>query len=208
MEADWSIACGPDDPGIVVPWEASGEAAQCRFVDLRVAPHRIEEIAEAQANAPLRSALLRLNGAGSPLWTAKCDAWTTSPQNGDAPFDPYEMDAEPGTTAFGAGCYLDLLPRQAPLFASFAKKKQWMRAVIDSLRAMPASAARVELVMRPAEVDRSAGFGFTCFVEGCGATAHAAGQSWAEALGLAVAVLLDTPCPSGFLDDTMGKTGE
>ena len=105
-------ACRAADPVITVPWTASGDdGPKCRFVDLRLEPHLIDEIEEARARPALRSALLLLNGAGSQLWTAKCDAWTSSAEQGDDPFDPYEMDAEPGETAFGAGSYIDLLPR-------------------------------------------------------------------------------------------------
>ena len=202
MEADWAVALGSGDPVITVPWEGCGD---CRFVPLRAAPQRIDEIPEAQGNPPLRAALLRLNSPGSLLWTAKCDAWTTSPDKGDAALDPYEMDAQPGTTAFGAGSYIDLLHHETTLFTSFLRLQPWMHAVIDRLRAVPAGSARMELVMRPAVVDDVAGFGFSCFVEGCGPSAEAAGQHWAEALDLGLAVLLDTPCASTFESDTISK---
>ena len=139
----------------------------------------------------MRSALLLLNGAASQLWTAKCDAWTSSPEQGDEPFDPYEMDAEPGETAFGAGSYIDLLPRDFEIRGCFDAQERWMRVVTGRLRAIPARAARVELVMRHAEVEAVPGFGVTWFVEGCGATAHRAGQGWGEALDLALAAIMD-----------------
>ena len=194
MEADWTLAFAPDDPVMSVPWAASGDNAEsCRFIHLRVAPHRIDEVEEAEANPSLRTALLKLNGPSSHLWTSKCDAWTTGPENGDPPFDPYEMDAEPGGTAFGAGCYIDLLPRKEPLFESFKLQELWMDEVVGKLRATPAGASRVELIMRPAEIDETAGFGVTCFIEGCGPTADYASQRWAEALDLTLAVLMNTP---------------
>jgi hypothetical protein len=209
MEADWTLALAAGDPVIAVPWAASNDVKEKRrFVHLRVAPHRIHEVEEASAHPPLRSALLRLNGASSHLWTAKCDAWTTGPETGDAPFDPYEMDAEPGTTAYGAGCYIDVLARKEPLFTSFADQKHWMEKVVNRLRATPATCMRVELVMRPAEVDETAGFGLTCFIEGCGPNAEMAGQRWAEALGMTLAVLMDTPHESSLRNDTMTGTGE
>ena len=80
-------------------------------------PDLIDEIEEARGRPALRSALLVLNGVDSQLWTAKCDAWTSSAEQGDDPFDPYEMDAEPGETAFGTGSYIDLLPRDFEVFA-------------------------------------------------------------------------------------------
>jgi hypothetical protein len=186
MEADWSVALAADDPMITVPWAASG-AGKCKFVDLRLGSHLIDQIEEAQTRPVLRSALLLLNGVSSQLWTAKCDAWTSSAAQGDEPFDPYEMDAELGETAFGAGSYIDLLPRDIQALGCFDSQERWMRALTERLRGTPATAARVELVLRHAEVEGVQGFGVTWFVEGCGPTAPRAGQRWGEALDLALA---------------------
>src|ERR1700752_2838494 len=112
MEADWTVALAAGDPVITVPWAGSGDnIRKCRFVDLRLRPDLIDEIEEARSKPPLRSALLLLNSATSPLWTAKCDTWTSSVDDVAEPFDPYEMGAESGDTAFGAGSYIDLLAR-------------------------------------------------------------------------------------------------
>ena len=192
MEADWSVALAADDPVITVPWAASGDDIRtCRFVDLRQDTHLIDEIEEARSESPLRSALLLLNAATSPLWTAKCDAWTSSVDEGAEPFDPYEMAAEPGDTAFGAGSYVDLLARDVSFLSGFERQERWIRAVTEVLRSTPASAARVELVLRRAEVEGASGFAVTWFVEGCGSTAQGAGQRWASALNLALAVVAD-----------------
>jgi hypothetical protein len=194
MEADWSVALAASDPVITVPWAALGDdESKCRFVDLRLYPHLVAEIEEAQGSLALRSALLLLNGATSQLWTAKCDAWSSSPDQGDDPFDPYEMDAEPGETAFGAGSYVDLLARDFGTRQCFDIQERWLRAVTERLRAIPASAARVELVMRRAEVDAVPGYGVTWFVEGCGATAQRADQAWGRAFDLALAAIMDVP---------------
>jgi hypothetical protein len=192
MEADWSVELAADDPVIAVPWAASG-ASKCRFVDLRLGSGVVDQIEEARTRPALRSALLLLNGVSSHLWTVKCDAWTSSADQGDEPFDPYEMDAEPGETGFGAGSYIDLLPRDIHAGGCFDAREQWerwIRGVIERLRAMRASAARVELVLRHAEVEGLQGFGVTWFVEGCGPTAPRAGQSWGQALDLALAVVM------------------
>jgi hypothetical protein len=190
MEADWSVELAAADPVIAVPW-ADPCGDKCKFVDLRLGSHFIDQIEEARTRPALRSALLLLNGVSSPLWTAKCDAWTSSPDQGDEPFDPYEMDAKPGETAFGAGSYIDLLPREArECFDSREQWERWMRALTERLRGTPASAARVELVLRPAQVEGVQGFGVTWFVEGCGPTAPCAGQKWGEALDLALAVVM------------------
>jgi hypothetical protein len=212
MEADWSVALAASDPVITVPWAAFGDdEPECRFVDLRRYPHLVGEIEEAQGRPALRSALLLLNGVASQLWTTKCDAWTSSPEQGDDPLDPYEMDAEPGETAFGAGSYIDLLARDFDTLQDFDTQERWLRAVTERLRAIPANAARVELVMRRAQVDAVPGFGVTWFVEGCGATAHRADEGWVHALNLALGAIMDVPW-HGFDaapgDDTMAETGE
>jgi hypothetical protein len=192
MEADWTVALAAGDPVITVPWTASGgHIPNCRFVDLRHGTHLIDEIEEARSKPPLRSALLLLNAANSPLWTAKCDAWTTSVDEGAEPFDPYEMGAESGDTAFGAGSYIDLLARDVSFLASFERQGRWIRAVTEVLRSTSASAARVELVLRRAEVHGASGFAVTWFVEGCGSTAQSAGQRWTSALDLALPVVTD-----------------
>jgi hypothetical protein len=190
MEADWSVALANSDPVIAIPW-ASGDKPECRFVDLRLNSQLIDEIEEAQGKPALRSGLLLLNGATSQFWTAKCDAWTSSPEQGDDSFDPYEMDAEPGETAFGAGSYIDLLPRDFQNRGCFDTQERWLRAITERLRAIPARAARVELVMRCAQVDAIAGFGVTWFVEGCGATASRAEEAWSHAFDAALTVLMD-----------------
>jgi hypothetical protein len=194
MEADWSVELAAPDPLITVPWAACGEAgSSCRFVDLRMGFHLIEEIEEAQGRPALRSALLLLNGVASQLWTAKCDVWSGSAEQGDDPFDPYEMDTEPGETAFGAGSYIDLLARDFKTHGRFETQERWLRAVTERLRGIPARAARVELVLRRAQVDDVPGYGVTWFVTGCGASAQRAAQGWGHALELALAAIMDVP---------------
>jgi len=192
MEADWTVALAADDPVITVPWAASGDdLRKCRFVDLRLGQELIDEIEEARSKPPLRSALLLLNATSSPLWTAKCDAWTSSVEDGDEPFDPYEMAAESGEIVFGAGSYVDLLARDVAFLASFERQERWIRGVTQMLRSTAVTAARVELVLRRAETEAASGFAVTWFVEGCGSTAQRAEQSWARALDLALPTVMD-----------------
>ena len=204
MEADWSVAAAAGDPVIVVPWATSVEEPRAlTFIDLRQHPERVDELEEAQI-APLRSALLLLNGGASHLWTAKCDFWTSSAE----PFDPYEMDATPAETAFGVGSYIDLLLRDAGALTCFPRQEQWMRRVTERLRAAPAKAARVELVLRAAQVHGEQGFGISWFVVGCGAIAESAHQNWENALRIALTLVLDTAFEASPGDDTMVETGE
>jgi hypothetical protein len=192
MEADWTVALAPGDPVITVPWAApADDIHSCRFVDLRLGAPLVDEIEEARSRPALRSALLLLNAATSPLWTAKCDAWTSSVDEGAEPFDAYEMDAEAGEIAFGAGSYIDLLPRDVSFLTNFELQERWIRAITQALRSTPARAARVEFVLRRAEVEGTSGFAVTWFVEGCGSTAERAGRRWAEALDLSLAVVMD-----------------
>jgi hypothetical protein len=192
MEADWSVALAADDPVIMVPWAASAEDAhKCRFLDLRLDPSLIEEIDEARSSSALRAALLQLNDHASPLWTAKCDAWASSVDEGAEPYDPYEMNAESGDTFFGAGSYVDLVPRSGGLLSSFERQERWMREMTERLRVIPRSAARVDFVLRRAEVDSVPGFAVTWFVEGCGATPQRAAQAWSEAFDCALGVVMD-----------------
>jgi hypothetical protein len=204
MEADWSVAAAGGDPVIVVPWAASVEEPRAlKFIDLRLHPERVDEL-EAAHNTPLRSALLLLNGGTSHLWTAKCDFWTSSTE----PFDPYEMDATPAETAFGVGSYIDLLPRHVGGRTSFRQQEQWMRRVTKRLRGAPAKAARVELVLRAAQVHGEPGFGISWFVVGCGGSAESARQSWENVLSIALTLVLDTAFDPAPADDTMAETGE
>lgn len=184
MEADWSVALGADDPVITVPWSAPGDdACKCRFIDLRLGGQLIEEVVEARSAPALRYALLELNSATSPFWTVKCDAW-----NNHEPLDAYEMDAEPEDAAFGAGSYVDLLGRDSA--PGFDRLERWVRVVAETLRNVPARAARVELILRRAQVNDEPAYGVTWFVEGCGATADRAGQAWSKALHLALPVIM------------------
>jgi hypothetical protein len=213
MEADWSVALGADDPVIFVPWAASAEDVRgCRFHDLRLDPGLIDEIEEARSRPGLRAALLLLNDGASHLWTAKCDAWTSSVDEGAEPYDRYEMDAEPGDTLFGAGSYVDLLPRDGALFSSFERQERWIRRVTERLRCAPGHAARVELVLRRAEVDSVPGFAVTWFVEGCGATAERATEAWGEAFHCALGVIVGGYSPdvteAAPADGTMTEAGE
>ncbi len=211
MEADWSVALGAADPVITIPWTASGDdSCKCRFVDLRLDPHLIDQIEEARSTPVLRSALLLLNGAASQFWTAKCDVWSSTADEGVELFDRFEMDAQPGEMAFGAGSYIDLLPREAEIREPFAVQERWMRAVTERLRATPGSGARVELVLRHAELDSVPIFGVTIFVEGCGSTVEQANERWSEAFQRALAVIMNArlvPDPAAD-DDTMAEMGE
>ncbi len=186
MEADWSVELAADDPVMVIPWEPEGESFP--FIDLRENRQGLDEIPEARREPALRSALLVLNDAGSQLWTAKCDSWA----GGEV--DPSEMDATPDDSRFSAGCYIDILLRDADANASFVLQEEWIRGLAKALRGVEMRCVRAEFLLRRAEVRGLAGFGMTCFVQGCGATAELAASRWKKALTEVSAILVQ-PAP-------------
>ncbi len=100
MEADWEVEIGGDAPVIEAEWPG--------FIDLRMQPSRISDIAEATAFLPLADFLSALNQESSQVWTSKCDVW------------------EPDLTA--TACYIDLLPRDGKVFS------QWQQARFSVVR--------------------------------------------------------------------------
>ena len=102
MYVDWSVELGADDPVLDFPWvvgeESRGEetrgekaiqeeiasetplpgkAGTLRYYDLRADPSLVDHLPEAQSSSELRKFLLRMNAAGFPLQSAKCDHWFT-----------------------------------------------------------------------------------------------------------------------------------
>jgi hypothetical protein len=143
MEADWEIEVGGGAAVIEALWSG--------FVDLRVHPERLSEIAEAVAFPALGKLLLALNSPTSPLWTAKCDVWT--------------LDAEElSGMQVGLGCYVDLLPRADQVFAHWEQAEQLCRHWVRQLDELPLDPCRVELIVRQAIVGPLEGFGVTAYL--------------------------------------------
>jgi hypothetical protein len=179
MEADWEIELGSDAPIIDALWTG--------FVDLRVAPERVAEIAEARHLPGVSDVLVRLNGPQSPVWTAKCDVW-----NVEETVDPYEVDAEPAETAAAMACYIDLLPRGSQQWATPALAGCACEALTRRLRAMEARACRVDLVVRAALIRAGAqDLGITAYATGVGRDEPAARVQLAKAAAALADTLLD-----------------
>jgi hypothetical protein len=215
MDADWSVELAADDPVIVVPW--ASDDGKCQFVYLGRRPQgvpanqRVDEvltpdqmldkIEEATSEPALRSALLALNGDLSPLWTAKCDLWLTDSRlSEDGPVDLLEMDCEPQSSLLGsslgdgnfvAGCYIDILPRDAKAGASFEVQERRIRALSRRLRGGLARCARTDFVLRRAETWGLSGYGVTWFVEACASTSELAQQRREEALTRALPIVIE-----------------
>ena len=190
MEADWEVELGPDAPVLDALWYG--------WVDLRANPERLAEVAEAAHFPPLGAALLALNSANSPLWTAKCDLWhlrpapdSAKPDPDDAAdFDPDELDADPAETAFALACYLDCLPRAGTVFPTLATAESWARTAVTHLRAAHLRCCRADLVLRRAVATNADGLGITTYLTACGPTEAPARQNLAQALAAFVQAAL------------------
>ena len=117
METDWSVACGADDPIVVVPW--SDENESIRYIDLRDASGRVNEIAEAVEYPSLAAALRRWNLREASVFTAKCDVWHYAA-------DDFDAEDLPGFS-YAHASYIDLLARDPAIYASFAASEQALR---------------------------------------------------------------------------------
>lgn len=185
MLADWTAACGADDPILVVPW--SDPATGAHFVNLRSEPFDIAEIVEAEAYPALRRALRSLNATQSAFLTAKCDVWALDAETGGEKLEALrlELDLDDSETAFGLSSYLDLLPRERAVFASaHVNTDRLSRLMRRAGRLMHAHVA-VECVLRPAVVDLQSpleGFGTTLYVTAVAADPATAASRWETAL--------------------------
>lgn len=178
MQADWEFEVGPGAPIIDAAWAG--------LVDLRRNPGGIREIGETALVPSLAPALLRLNSASSPVWTAKCDAWTPEA------IDPGELDAPDPQTACALACYIDLLPSDATDWCTPAGMEAFCRHLCGLLRAIPVRCCRADLVVRRAVLSaETEALGITAYLSACGASSSQA----ASALSAAIDALLDSLCP-------------
>lgn len=182
MLTDWSAECGADDPVLVVPWTSPDGTLQ--WVDLREDPYAVNEIVEAEDHPALLAALRSLNGARSPVFTAKCDVWTMDADELEATRDELLLDSE--VAGAGLACYIDLLWRDRAIFASRHRLEQILYRLERMLSDLPYSLASAELVMRPAVVELDGtvaeGFAVTLYVRGVGVDTAEAAVRWDEAL--------------------------
>jgi hypothetical protein len=180
MHADYAVELGREDPALELPWCSDDGAS--RYRDLKRHPDLVLQIAEA-ANAPELSAFLtRINAAGFPLQTAKCDVWCST-----------EISTE--EEIFGAankfGSYVDLVFTGDEPRLLLEKHESLAKSLCGLLQRAPEMAASVELVIRrcyyhpddnPAE--SSSGFCITTYVSGFGEDEAEARQRWSIALTL------------------------
>ena len=178
MEADWEFEIGGDAPIIDAAWSG--------FVDLRISPARVDEIAEVAQFSGLRDALLRLNRPRSPVWTAKCDVWQPDE------FDPDELNAKPEQAKHALACYLDLLPRSNQQWTLSHMVAQSCDAWRTHLRGVSLSNCRADFVIRRAWITPDLqDTGITAYLSACGPDLAAAHR----ALSAALAAVVDAIAP-------------
>ncbi len=188
MLADWSAECAAEDPILVVPWDDPGGAA--RFINLRENPYDLDQVAEAEHYPPLMQALRSLNAPRSPVFTAKCDAWPLASE--ELELLCLELDLPLADHPAGFATYIDLVPRDRALFASFHQQEQFVSRVVRRIAALDHPCAAVECVLRPALVDFAAvheGFAVSLYVKAVGSDAESAAQHWAAPLEAVVTLL-------------------
>lgn len=169
MEADWEVEVGGKARVIEAQWAG--------FVDLRAAPEDARRLMEAGQLPALAPALARLNAAGSPVWTSKCDVW---PLDG---FDPDELDAPRETALRGMGCYIDLLPGREGQWPTADAAAAWCQRLCARLREIALRGCRVDCVVRGAHIDgEELVYGVTAYLGAAGPDAAAASDVLSAAL--------------------------
>ncbi|MGI4854032.1 MAG: hypothetical protein ACRYF4_08330 [Janthinobacterium lividum] len=182
MLSEWSAECGEDDPVLVVPWASPD--GELQWVDLRDNDDALDRIAEADEYPALLASLRALNAARSPVFTAKCDAWTMDADELEATRMDLMLDEE--VAAAGFTSYIDLLWRDRSVFTSRHVLEGVLYRMDRALKDEPYSLAKVECVLRPALTDLDGtvaeGFAVTLYVKGVGVDETEALQRWSEAL--------------------------
>ena len=195
MFSEWSVECGADDPVLVVPWSAPPEALPnphlgAQFIDLRENPYDLDQIPETEHNPPLLQALRALNAARSPIFTAKCDAWSMNAEEVSALH--FNLGEDSSGLAFGFASYIDILWRERSLFVSLHQHEQLLHRLVRHAEPLDLPHAALECTLRPALVDLTGpqeGFALTLYVKALGADAPDAYRNWGEALAAVVALV-------------------
>ncbi len=187
MLSSWSVECGADDPVLVVPWSDPGGL---HFVDLRENPYDLDHIAEAEQHPALMQALRALNATRSPMFTAKCDAWSMDEDELEGLREELGLTAAEGPTGFMS--YIDVVWRDRPLFVSFHQQEQRLHRLARLLDPLDTPFCMAESVLRPALVDLTGpqeGFAVTLYLKALGTDAAHAYEHWTKGLEAVVPVL-------------------
>ena len=152
MHADFSVELGRDDAALELPWSSADPAV--RYYDLKKHPELLQQISEAMAHPELGAFLARINAAGFPLATAKCDAWAS-------------REVAPEEEVFGDRkfvSYIDLVFEDEAARCSFERHEAFAKDLCRLLSQAPEIPAAVEVVIR------------RCYYHGAGALAEVAGE--------------------------------
>jgi hypothetical protein len=136
MHADFSVELGRDDAAMELPWSSTDPAV--RHYDLKSHPELLQQIPEVMAYPELGAFLARMNAAGFPLATAKCDAWQSR-----------EVDREEeiyGDRKFVS--YVDLVFEDEKQRCLFEKHEAFAKDLCRLLSQTPEIPAAVEVVIR------------------------------------------------------------
>ncbi len=137
MLVDYSVEIGPEQPALELPWIS--DDGELRYIDLKSDLSLLSHLPEAKGRPELAAFLGRINAAGFPLQTAKCDLWQTN-----------ELSAE--EEIFNAeskcGSYIDLLFVDGPQRFSFAQHESLVKELCALLKRAPEMPASVEFVIR------------------------------------------------------------
>jgi hypothetical protein len=191
MDVEWSVEAGVDDPVIVVPWSglSSSTGELIRYLDIKANPGAINELEEAKAWPEVRQILTILNGLESPVWTAKCDAWM---------LDEDELQLDFGPVAFGFGLYVDVFVDRQSDFAALTALQLLVQQWAELARRLAPDEARVDFIIRPAQLQDETGFAISTYIFGYGRQATEARKNWGAACAAVATLVAST-------DDTMIK---
>ena len=180
MQADYSVELGKEDPALELPWSSADQAT--RYYDLKRNPDLVLQIPEAQRSSELSAFLTRINAAGFPLQTAKCDLW-------------YSSELSPEEDIFDATgksvSYVDVVFVADEPRLDLAKHETLAKNLCGLLQRAPQMKAAIELVIRRCYYhpegnfeDSSEGFCITAYVSGFGDDEPEARRRWAIAITL------------------------
>ena len=185
MQADWEVEIGGEAPVIDAHWHG--------FIDLRCFPNRVSEISEIQKLPALADALVLLNAADSPVWTAKCDVWAVS----DSTLDRFELDAAPEAAAHARACYIDMLPRSDQQWNDPQCAVVFCKELCSRLQSLPRRCCRIDLIVRSAlTAPGMNNLGITAYLSACGSSEARACSQLEGALAAFVDALVPSASPA------------
>jgi hypothetical protein len=193
MQTDYSVELGKDDPALELPWRS--DDGVLRYFDLKDQPDLVLQIPEATDHPELSGFLTRMNAAGFPLQTAKCDVWFSR-----------EISAEEEIFgATGKFCsYVDIVFATDEARLTFDKHESLAKALCDLLQHAPEIPATVEFIVRrcyyhqtngvvgqtaedsvaASDASPASGFYVTTYTSGFGENQDEAHKYWTIALKL------------------------